>query len=140
MRFDFRHQSDTNAVPMTAIPCEPQAPKAGAGARANRLRHPSLQLLQAVMRLAGPSAELICQAERPWASITFSGTRHTISLLFAGAKAEADAQAFVDALPEHEFTIKNQLVADAAITEINHLTLPDRKVMVEADLLLLEDI
>lgn len=138
MRFDFRTTSDVNAerVALFSPAARLEAPK-GAGAR--RPRHPSIQLLDAVMRLAGEHGELISHAERPWASATFYGTRHTITLLFSQAEGAAAADAFMEALPEHEFTIRHQLVADAAVTEVTHVSLPVERMVVEVDLLLLED-
>lgn len=104
-----------------------------------RVRHPSQRLLQAVMRLAGPDAELVSHAERPWASVTFSGSRHTITLSFNGISGIIAANALIEALPEHEFTIARQLVADAAITEVVHDLLPSERITVEAELLMLDD-
>lgn len=102
-------------------------------------RRPWLALLSAVMRLAGAEANLLRHAERPWASVTFSGTRHTIALSFSGAAAIADGEAFIAVLPEHEFTIPGQLVADATVTSADHELLPEPCLTVEIELLLLED-
>ena len=107
--------------------------------RSLRVRHPSLRLLQAVMRLAGPDAELVSHAEKPWASVTFSGTRHVITLAFNGISGIIAANAYIEALPEHEFAIPRQLVADAAISEVVHDLLPSERITVEAEFLLLED-
>jgi len=108
-----------------------------------RTRHPAARLLRAVLRLAGPQAELLRHAERPWASITFSGTRHSIMLQFNGAQSVMAGEAFIAALPEHEFHITGQLVADAAITSVVHDALagdpPAPRLVVEAELLLLEE-
>ena len=104
-----------------------------------RPRSPSIQLLDAVMRLAGPQADLLRHAERPWASATFQGTRHTIALCFAGPEGIAAAEAFIDALPEHEFTISRQIVADATVSEVEQIMLPQPHMTVEVDVLMLED-
>ena len=136
MRFDARH--DDNHRPLFGSYGLRQA--SAGGAQRNRLRHPSLQLLQAVLRLAGPQADLICHAERPWASITFEGTRHSFTLQFVGAEGAAAADAFIAALPDHEFTVRGQMVADAAVSEVVHLTTPDERVMVDIDLLVLSDV
>lgn len=112
---------------------------AGRGCFAHRLPQPGIRLLDAVMRLAGPRAELLKHAERPWASATFSGTRHTITLTFAGEAGIAAGEAFAAALPEHEFAIRRQLVADAAIVEMEQGFMPTPHMLVEAELLLLED-
>jgi hypothetical protein len=103
-------------------------------------RGPWLRLLSAVLELAGPCAELLRHAERPWASATFSGTRHTIALSFTAAEAISAGEEFIAALPDHEFSISGQLVADAAIALVEHEAGPNPKMTVEAELLLLEDV
>ena len=101
-------------------------------------RRPWAALLNAVLELAA-EGELLRHAERPWASVTFSGARHTIALRFAGASAVEAGERFIDLLPDHEFTIRGQLVADAAISEVSLEMLPEPVLLVEAELLLLED-
>lgn len=91
------------------------------------------------MALAGGKAELAHHIERGWASVTFSGTRHTLSLVFAGLEAVAAGELFIAALPEYEFAIPRQLVADAAVTSAVHALLPEPRLAVEIELLLLED-
>lgn len=102
-------------------------------------RSPWLPLLSALMELAGRKAELVRHSERSWASATFSGTRHTVVLSFAGAEAVAAGEQFIDALPEHEFAITAHLVADAAVVAVEHSALPETRLEVTAELLLLED-
>jgi hypothetical protein len=104
-----------------------------------RARRPWLPLLAAVMDLAGREAELIRHTERAWASITFSGTRHAMRLAFAGPEAVRAGEAFIAALPDHEFAIPRQLVADATVIAVEHSVLPYDKLVVEIELLLLED-
>lgn len=102
-------------------------------------RQPWLALVTAVMRLAGHRAELIRHGETPWASITFSGSRHKVTLAFRGLEAVATGEVFIAALPEHEFEIPGQLVADATIVSAMHELLPEPCLIVEAELLLLEE-
>jgi len=97
------------------------------------------RLLEALLALADDNAELIRHAERPWASATFSGSRHTVCLSFTGAQRLAAGETFIAALPDHEFTIPGQLVADADVTEVSMVMLPEPKLMVEVELLLLDD-
>lgn len=108
-------------------------------ARRSARRAPWIPLLSAVMELAGGKAELLRHAERNWASVTFSGTRHTVTLAFSGAEAAAAGEVFIDALPEHEFAIPRQLVADAAVVAVDHTALPGPRLEVTVELLLLED-
>lgn len=103
------------------------------------VRRPWLQLLAAVTELAGAEAELVRHTERSWASITFAGTRHLMVLAFTGAEAILAGEQFIAALPDHEFTIPRQLVADAAVIAVEHTALPEPKLVVEIELLLLED-
>lgn len=102
-------------------------------------RTPWTQLLNAVLRLAGHQAALVSHGERPWASATFAGSRHSVVLTFSGAGAQAAGEAFIAALPEHEFTLPGQLVADATVVAVDHAMLPAPVLTVEAELLLLED-
>jgi hypothetical protein len=104
-----------------------------------RPRSTWMHLLSAVLELAQGRGELLCHAERPWASATFSGTRHTITLTFSGAEAVAVGERFIAALPDHEFNIPRQLVADATIAETAHTLLPEPRLTMEAELLLLDD-
>jgi hypothetical protein len=102
-------------------------------------RRPWRVLLSSVNRLAGGQAELLRHEERPWASVTFAGTRHTLALAFTWADAMAAGEAFIAALPEHEFAIPRQLVADATVSAVRHDMLPVPKLTIECELLLLED-
>ena len=126
MRFDYR----TNRTMLQIARRQPSAP---------HVRRPWLQLLTAVMDLAGGQAELLRHAETPWASVTFCGSRHAMALAFSGIEAIAAGEAFIAALPEHEFTVARQIVADAAVVSVEHVLVPEPKLMVEIELLLLED-
>ncbi len=108
-------------------------------ARQRAGRRPWLPLLSAVLELTDGKAELVRHAERAWASVTFSGTRHTIVLAFRGKEAVAAGEMFIAALPDHEFAIARQLVADAAVVRVDHQALPAPVMEVEAEILLLED-
>lgn len=102
-------------------------------------RSPWLPLLSAVLTLAGSKGELLHHAEKPWASATFSGTRHMLALCFEGVDAVTAGEDFITALPDHEFTIPRQLVADATVSSVDHTTLPAPRMVVEVALLLLDD-
>lgn len=102
-------------------------------------RTPWKALFDALLRLGEDRAEIVRHAERPWASVTFSGTRHTVALNFTGAAAVAAAERFIDALPEHEFAIPRQLVAEAAVVSVDHHLLPEAAMTVECELVLLDD-
>ena len=102
-------------------------------------RSPWLRLLSQVMELAEGKGQLVSHAERAWASATFAGSRHTIELAFEGSEALKAGERFILALPEHEFAIPGQLVADAAIIEADHSLAHGPRLVVTAELLLLED-
>lgn len=108
-------------------------------ARRAARRTPWLPLLSALLELGGGKGELVRHSERNWASVTFAGTRHSVVIAFAGAEAVAAGEAFIEALPEHEFNIPRQLVADAAVVAVEHTALPEPRLEVTAELLLLED-
>ncbi len=97
------------------------------------------RLARALLELAGQRAAITAHKIRNWASITFAGTRHEVELVFSGQAAIAAGEAFVEALPDHEFAIRRQLVADAAIAAVEQALLPEPQMRVTAQLLLLEE-
>ena len=99
-----------------------------------------MQLLSALLDLAQGQAELLRHSERSWASVTFSGTRHSVVLAFTGADAVAIGEQVIDALPDHEFTIPGQLVADAAVLRVEHALLPQPRLEVEVEVLMLDEV
>lgn len=134
MRIDFdEHRA------MTATLTAPVAAPTMRARRSPR-RQPWMPLLNAVLALAGERAELVRHGETPWVSITFAGSRHRIALAFRGTDAVAAGEAFIAALPEHEFAISRQLVADATVVSAEHALLPEPVLTVEAELLLLEEV
>lgn len=120
--------------------CDPAADAAMRARMPRRRRRPGLPMLSALLRLARQKAEVVRHHERPWASITFTGTRHTVTLRFSGDEAIAAGEQFIAALPEHEFTLPAELVADATVTSVEHELLPAPALTVTAELLLLDDV
>ncbi|MFA7597173.1 MAG: hypothetical protein WCY92_12550 [Novosphingobium sp.] len=102
-------------------------------------RAPTQRLREAIAALAGPGGEILDHAESSWASITFSGTRHRLNLRFSGMEGIEAGESFIEALPEHEFAIPRQLVADASIGSVEHRLLPHPRLDVSVELLLLEE-
>ena len=102
-------------------------------------RSPWMALLSAVLDLAEGKAELLRHGERAWASATFTGSRHTLALTFAGTDGIHAADRFIAALPDHEFAIPGQVVADAAIVAVSEEAVPAPRIEVEVGLLLLDD-
>ena len=97
------------------------------------------RLQEELQQLAGGHAEFLAHSEKSWASVTFAGTRHRIDLAFAGADAVEAAERFIAFLPEHEFAIPGQLVADAAVIAVDHRFGPDPRMEVRIELLLLDE-
>lgn len=108
-------------------------------ARRKARRTPWMPLLSAVLDLAQGQAELLRHIERAWASVTFSGSKHTVVLAFDGADKVLAGEALIDALPEHEFTLPRLLVADAAVVRVEHSALPQPRLEVEVELLVLDE-
>lgn len=94
---------------------------------------------EALGGLAKGHARVLGHHEIAWASVTFAGTRHRIELAFEGVEAVEAGECFIALLPEHEFTIPGQLVADAAVVEVDHRLVPAPRLAVTAELLLLEE-
>ncbi|MEW9856992.1 hypothetical protein [Novosphingobium sp. M1R2S20] len=102
-------------------------------------RGPWLGLLREVLSLAGPDAQFMRHSERPWSSATFCGARHVVALTYEGAEAIAQGEAFIAALPDHEFTLRGALVADATVTFAEHSLLDEQRLSIEAEILVLDD-
>ena len=107
-------------------------------ARAAR-RGPAEKLRDALSALAAGKCLVLRHSEQAWASITFSGARHSVELVFEGIEAAKAGEIFIAELPDHEFAIPGQLVADAVILSVDHTMLPDVRLVVKAELLLLQD-
>ncbi|MEP2734778.1 MAG: hypothetical protein ABJP34_00650 [Erythrobacter sp.] len=102
-------------------------------------RSPGDRLREALTQLAAGNGTLITHQETAWASITFSGTRHEMVFEFEGPQAVVSGELFAAILPDHEFTVPGQLVADALVTGIDHKTFPQPKMTVSVTVLMLVD-
>jgi hypothetical protein len=111
------------------VPAPPRGPR----------RSTSERLRQSLQALAGGHAVIEAHSEKSWASITFAGARHRLDLAFEGEQAIEAGENFIAFLPEHEFAIPRQLVADAAITFVDHRMGADPRLLVRVELLLLDD-
>ena len=97
------------------------------------------RLRDALLTLSDHHAQVVAQSERAWASITFAGARHVFTLIFAGEAAVEAGERFVANLPDHEFSVSGQLVADATVSEIEHRILPSPRMIVTCEVLMLEE-
>lgn len=93
----------------------------------------------ALGKLAAGRATVLSHEEKAWASVTFSGSRHEVVLQFTGIDAVVAGEDLIERLPDHEFAIPGHLVADAAISAVDHLFGPEERLTVTCVLLLLEE-
>ena len=102
-------------------------------------RSTSERLREELQALARGHALFLAHSEKSWASVTFAGTRHRLDLAFEGAEAVEAAETFIAVLPEHDFSIPRQLVADATVTSVDHRIGANPRMTVQAELLLLDE-
>jgi hypothetical protein len=72
-----------------------------------------LRALRAIL----PGAEISVICERPWHSLTFSGVQICCSVILQVGHGAGKAATFTRDLPEHEFDLPGQLVADIAVVD-----------------------
>lgn len=118
---------------------EPIRPEPAPGTRGPAAERAGKRLVAALQEMVGGCAELLAMGERAWASATFSGARHTITLRFKGTEDCEVADVFIEALPEHEFALPGLLVADAQIRSVTFDSLPAPAMTVDAELLVLNE-
>lgn len=97
------------------------------------------KLRDQVLAIGDGQGSVVFHHEKAWRSITFSGTRHTLRLAFEGPEQIRTGEAIVEKLAEHEFSIPGQLVADASVVHVEHRMIGVPRMLVTAELLLLED-
>ena len=102
-------------------------------------RSASERLREELQALARGDAQFVSHSEKTWASVTFAGARHRLDHLFPGEAAVEAGENFIAYLPEHEFYIPRQLVADAAVTAVGHRIGADPRLEVLIELLLLDE-
>ena len=107
-------------------------------AKPKRRKGPREKLAAALVELSKGLGRIEVHCEKSWASITFAGARHRVEIVFEGADAVEAGECFIAFLPEHEFAIPGQLVADAAVTAVDHTADPPL-MRVTCELLLLEE-
>jgi hypothetical protein len=68
-------------------------------------------------RLDGFGADLEIEnlVSRSWASVTFTGARHSVSLRLEGHRAGQAADAFLDGMDEAEFDLRDHILADIVL-------------------------
>ena len=78
-------------------------------------RDPHARLLHTLLQTAGEGSRIDAASSRPWASATFTGSRHMIDLRFEGAQAHDASATLTERLPEAQFNIPGYIVADVSI-------------------------
>jgi EAL domain-containing protein (putative c-di-GMP-specific phosphodiesterase class I) len=73
-------------------------------------------LMRALRRLM-PDAMLSVSSEKPWYSISFSGTQLSLSAKIAQEHHRETAAELSRILPEHLFDLENWLVAEIAVSD-----------------------
>ena len=84
--------------------------------RANQTHDIGDLLIAQLMALFSPDANIRLNGEKPWASITFSGTRYGFEVKLPSGCPDAQLQS----LPDHEFDLPGHFVADVLIHERRH--------------------
>jgi hypothetical protein len=72
------------------------------------------RLVAALRDSVHPDGEVVDSDVRPWASATFVGARHGVTLILYGTDAASRAADLAQSLPEREFRIPGHIVADLA--------------------------
>ncbi len=85
--------------------------------RAVDRRGPGSAIAKQLVALVQGAARVQAQGERPWASMTFSGTRYSFEIRWPTTTEPSARQKFAQILPDHEFLIPGYFVADAVITD-----------------------
>lgn len=68
------------------------------------------------LRTLIPAANIRILHERPWHSLTFSGTQICLSVQWQDGTWHGNVEALSQLLTEHEFELPRQIVADIAVT------------------------
>ena len=80
-------------------------------------KDPHSRLIAQLLELAGANSSVIATSTRSWASATFIGARHRVTMRFANAGHDERATLFGEKLPEADFSIAGHIVADICVDE-----------------------
>jgi hypothetical protein len=84
-------------------------------ARSAQPRDPHNRLMNAIVQMAGDGTYILSSHSRPWASATFIGAQHQVTLKMTETAEAATLDAFLAALPDAEFHVPGHIVADVAV-------------------------
>ena len=74
-------------------------------------------LISQLETLAGPDIRILLKKEKPWASITFSGTRHYLIIDATGNGGVQSMNRFIKRLPDQVFDLPDHFIADLLIRD-----------------------
>lgn len=77
------------------------------------------RLLAALIERSGPDSAVQDSHITAWASATFVGARHGVTLAIRGDDAVVHADVMLTALPEADFSIAGHIVADVSIDRVD---------------------
>ena len=89
-------------------------------------------IAQIISKLSPANVTVVETFTKPWASVTFSGARHEMTLLVEGSQALHVSEALKATIRCEEFDIKGHLVADILI---NHLSADQSSVRLDIEAL-----
>ncbi len=75
-------------------------------------------LAQIVAKLSPAKVTVVAVHSKPWASVTFSGARHELTLLAEGEGALIAVRRLQRTVTTDEFDIKGHLVADILVSNV----------------------
>lgn len=95
------------------------------------------RLLRSLSDLTGPSVAFRCTSSSPWASGLYDGTRHIIEVDIVGEEAADQATILARLLPNAEFLMIGNIVADLAVDD--HIILDARHHRLDLSVLTIAD-
>ena len=93
--------------------------------------------LRVIFVMFGAPVTFDAITSRPWASITFSGERHRLSLSLPGPGAQAAVDTFLDGLEDRDFALRGHILADIEAAGIQRDT--DGQIRLTLEALTVED-
>lgn len=84
----------------------------------NRRKDVGALLIEQIAEIIGPDYAVTLERERLWASITFSGTRHSIAVSRSVADETGLLLSFAEKLAGHEFDLPGYFVADVLLDDL----------------------
>ena len=93
---------------------------ASAKARFSKAKDVGALLVEQLETLCGPGCLAKLCRERPWASITFSGARHSVELEWHDDRQAAQVKQLESLLHNHEFDLPGHFVADLLVKNLGN--------------------